>query len=261
MKLATLCSKAVDYAKHGNPVDLYNNNIPKQLIRFKPDWYKTEVTGARELDYYVSDRALGHLYRNIELQDPKEPIKGLSTEPLAPLEDPITRTVAPLIQSTLNLTHDEATGAEQSSADDGYAEQVHAHYVREMRYICVTHTLVDAPDVRLTEEEVVLGTILANCVQPRARRDQSYAMRLHAGDLVDDIYTQIVQYEGGSETATKKQLRVALLHAWSVWCWAQQNKDKEYIESFSLIVLRIVFDCLKYLDRSETDIASNGSEE
>jgi hypothetical protein len=31
------------------------------------------------------------------------------------------------------------------------------HYVCEMRYICVTHTLVDAPDVCLKEEEVMLG--------------------------------------------------------------------------------------------------------
>ena len=45
-----------------------------------------------------------------------------------------------------------------------------------------------------------------------------------------------------------------------VGAYGQQNKDKEYIESFSLIVLRIVFNCLKYLDRSETDIASNDSE-
>jgi hypothetical protein len=32
------------------------------------------------------------------------------------------------------------------------------------RYICVMHTLgVDVPDVCMKEEEVVLGTILANC--------------------------------------------------------------------------------------------------
>ena len=151
----------------------------------------------------------------------REPIEGLSTERLGPLEDPITRAIAPRIRRTLDLTQDEAAAAEQSSMDDGYAEQLHAYYVREMRYICVTHTLVDAQDVRLTEEEVVLGTIAANCTQPRLRNNRSERMRQHTGNLVGDIYMQIVQcdddddeqegeQEEGSGKVADEQLRAAL---------------------------------------------------
>ena len=106
--------------------------------------------------------------------------------------------------------------------DNGQAEQLHAHYVRKMRYICITHTLVDAPDVCLREEEVVLGTILAFCVQSRLRTDRSYRMKLHTEELVEDIYAQLVQCkEVGSRTVTgEKQLRAGLLDAWSAWCWA-----------------------------------------
>ena len=75
MKLAELCSRAVDYANNGELVDIYN----KPLIKFKPDWHKAEVTGARELDYYYSERALGYLLRSINLLDPDEPLKGLPT--------------------------------------------------------------------------------------------------------------------------------------------------------------------------------------
>jgi len=262
MKLARLCNKAVDYVKNGKPVDLHNNDVPKPLIKFKPDWHKIEVTGARDLDYYVSDRALGHLFRNIDLYDPKEPIKDISTECLSPLEDPITQAVAPRIRNTLDLTQDEAAAAEQSSMDDGYAEQLHAHYAREMRYICVTHTLVDALDVRLTEEEVVLGTIAANCTQPRWRHNRSERMRQHAGALAGGIYVQIVQCEVEDEEKsrkpTDKQLRAALPRAWSAWCWAQYHRDKEYAESFALLVLRIVFNCLKALGGlPETEITSS----
>jgi RNA-dependent RNA polymerase len=250
MKLARLCSQAVDYAKNGNAVDLHNN-LPKALIKFKPDWHKAEVTGARELDYYISDRALGYLYRTIELRDPKEPVEGLATESpdeMTPLQDAITLAIAPCIQRTLKNTPDEAVAIERSSVEDGHAEQLHTHYVREMRYICVTHTLVDAPDVRLTEDEVVLGTILANCVQPRWRSDRSYRMRLHSEELVNDITTQLVQCgEGGSRTATDEQLLAALPHAWSAWCWAQHHKDLEYMESFAIVILRVVLDCLKRL--------------
>jgi RNA-dependent RNA polymerase len=257
MKLARLCSQAVDYAKNGNPVDIHNN-LPKPLNKFKPDWHKAEVTGARELDYYVSDRALGELYRNIKLTDPKEPIEDLSVEGsggTAPLEDPISRKVAPLVRSTLKTTRDDdddPADSDQSDTDTGHAEQLHAHYVREMRFICMTHTLVDAPDVRLTEEEVVLGTILANCTQSRWRTDRSYRMKLHAEELVNDIRTQIVpQREEGEEPPTeeqlKEQLRIGLRRAWAAWCWAQNHRDEVYFESFALLVLGIVFDCLKRL--------------
>jgi RNA-dependent RNA polymerase len=253
MKLARLCSRAVDYAKNGNPVDIHHD-FPKPLIKFKPDWHKAEVTGARELDYYVSDRALGYMFRSIELRDPIKPTEGLVTGSHAPLQDPITKAVAPRVRATLQLSRDEATAIEESSVDNGQAEQLHACYVREMRYICITHTLVDAPDVRLKEEEVVLGTILAFCVQGRWRSDRSFRMKLHAEELVEDIYTQLVQCkEVGSKAATEEQvelLRAGLPDAWSVWCWAQHHKDdkdKEYMESFSLLVLRIVLDCLKHL--------------
>jgi RNA-dependent RNA polymerase len=240
MRLAALCSKAVDYAKNGEPVDIYNN-LPKPLLKFKPDWHKAEVTGARELDYYESDRALGFLFRNISLHDPDKPIEDFPTASpgsIAPLEDPISRALAPFVQNTLNAP------PEPPEAENRQAEELHAQFVCEMRYICVTHTLVDAPDVRLKEEEVVLGTILANCTQPRWRSDRSYRMKLHTEGLVHDIRGRIVQSEG---TPTDDEFRAGLPSAWAAWGWAQYHQDKEFIESFSLIMLGIVLDCLKRL--------------
>ena len=242
MRLAKLCSQAVDYAKNGNPVDIHNNKLPKPLIKFKPDWHKAEVTGARELDYYISERALGHMFRNVNLLDLDKPVEGLPAicpEVSAPLEDPVSCVLAPLIQRALNLD----TGAE---SENGHAERLHALYVREMRYICVTHTLVDQPDVRLKEEEVVLGTILANCVQSRWRNDRTYRMRLHTEGLVNDIRARVVRSDD-SETLTEEQLRSGLSRAWEMWLWAQHNRDREFIDSFSLIVLGLMFDFLKRL--------------
>ena len=235
----------VYYARNGNPVNIHGN-LPKKLFKFNPDWQKTEVTGARELDYYKSDKALGHLYRNINLENPINPVDGLETEfpegiPL--LEDAITRAVSPVIRRILSTV--TAAAAEQPDADNGHTEQIHEHYVREMRFICITHTLVDAPDVQLKEEEVVLGTILANCAQSRWRTDRSYRMRLHAEDLVGDIRSQIIQFEG--EEPSEEELHAALSRAWATWCWAQHNRDKNYMESFALLVLGVVFDCLKRL--------------
>jgi RNA-dependent RNA polymerase len=241
MRLAALCSRAVDYAKNGEPVNIYNC-LPKPLIKFKPDWHKAEVTGARELDYYVSDRALGHLFRNISLQDPTEPIKGFpiaSPGSIAPLEDAISCALAPLVQRTLNEAQ------EPPGAENNQAEELYEHFACEMRYICVTHTLVDAPDVRLTEEEVVLGNILANCTQPRLRKDRSQRMRLHSGELLHDIRSRVVPSAEG--TRTEDELRAALQTAWAMWGWAQHHQDKEFIESFSLVMLHVILDGLKSL--------------
>ncbi|KAF8267893.1 RdRP-domain-containing protein [Lactarius quietus] len=245
MRLAELCRKAVDYAKNGVPVDIHDK-LPKLLIKFKPDWDKKEVTGARELEFYESDRALGHMFRSITLRDPSEPIDGFPTTPpgtVAPLEDPITRTLAPLVQSTLNTT-----APTPPTAEIPQPEELHATYVREMRYICLTHTLVDAPDVRLKEEEVVLGTILATTRQPRWDAYRAFHMRVHSGALVRDIRAQMVPKAEEGEP-TDDEMRAGLPIAWQMWCWAQEHRDtdKEFIEGFSLIALGAVLDCLKHL--------------
>ncbi|KAH9071049.1 RdRP-domain-containing protein [Lactarius deliciosus] len=269
MKLAELCSKAVDYAKNGKRVDL-RGNLPNTLIRFKPDWHKAEVTGARDLDYYVSDRALGELFRKIDLYDPTEPLRGFPTTPpgdIAPLDDAISRALKPLVRYALVGFTFDSNGAPGSGSrsrkppppapgpENAHAERLHARYTREMRCICATHTLVEAPDVRLTEEEVVLGTILANCTQPRWRSDRAQRMRLQSETLVRDIRAHIVLGDGGGSPAaaaagieeSEERLKERLRSAWATWVWAQHHRDREYIESFALIALGVVLDCLKRL--------------
>ena len=90
MRLAHLFSQAVDYAKNGVPVNIHDR-LPKPLIKFKPDWDKKEVTGARELEYYDSDKALGHMFRSITLRDLNEPIDNFPTVSPTSLDDPISR--------------------------------------------------------------------------------------------------------------------------------------------------------------------------
>jgi RNA-dependent RNA polymerase len=242
-----LCGQAVDYARNGVPVNL-QNRLPRLLIKYKPDWDKKEVAGARVLEYYESDRALGHMFRSITLRDPSEPIDGFPTtaaRTFVPLGDPISLALSPLIQNTLNANLNNAPGL--PAAEIPQPEVLHAFYAREMQYICVTHTPVHAPEVRLKEEEVVLGTILATTSQPRRRSDLAFRMRLHSGALVRDVRAQIIRTANEGKP-TVDELRASLSVAWEMWCWAQRNhEDKEFIESFSLIVLGVVLDCLTSL--------------
>jgi RNA-dependent RNA polymerase len=243
MVLAKLYSQAVDYAKKGVPVDI-TNDFPRPLIKFKPDWNKAEVTGARELDYYESDRALGYLFRNMHLDNSGESSEGFpDTNPehwqTPPLGDVISQAIVPLIQHTLDIA------AETSEVENEEAKGLYDRFLREMRNVCMTHTLLDLPDVQLTEEEVVLGVILAKSTQPRLRKDRAYRMRLHAETLVRDIRARIVPAEEGQRT--EKDFRDGLQKAWATWGWAQHHRDEGYIESFSLIGLGVVLDCLKQL--------------
>ena len=245
MRLAKLYNQAVDYAKKGVPVDI-SHDFPRPLIKFKPDWNKAEVTGARELDYYESDRALGYLYRNIHLIDTDKPsdsedVPDTTPKPTPPLKDMISQAIAPRIQHTLD------NAFETPEAESAETEELYGRFLREMRYVCMTHTLLDSPDVHLTEEEVVLGVILAKSSQPRLRKDRMYRMRLHVETLVRDIRARIVAPPEDGQRMDE-DFRDGLRKAWATWGWAQHHRDKEYIESFSLIALAVALDCLKQLD-------------
>src|SRR5205807_6022022 len=62
--LAQLHSNAVDYPKSGRPVQL--EHIPK-VDPGKPDFMAPETANINSDEYYKSQRALGHLFRAIDL--------------------------------------------------------------------------------------------------------------------------------------------------------------------------------------------------
>jgi hypothetical protein len=241
MKLAMLCSQAVDYSKNGKPVDL-RGNLPKTAIASIPDWHKAEATGAAQnpadYNYYVSDRALGHLYREIAQCDAKEPLKDfIVTSPRpALLNDAISRALAPLVRRYVVSRSAATMGV------NGQVEKLYARYAREMRYICANHVVCQSQS--LSEEEVVLGTILATCTQPRLRQSRTARMKLYVEMLVEDVRSHIVG------PYRSKGPGPGLRDAWTTWCWAQHHRGEEefaFIESFALIALGVILDCLKQL--------------
>jgi RNA-dependent RNA polymerase len=66
MTLAQLHSDAVDYPKGATPVPL--EKIPKLKFKARPDWNRPEIMNdSKSADYYESPRAIGRLFRAIEL--------------------------------------------------------------------------------------------------------------------------------------------------------------------------------------------------
>jgi RNA-dependent RNA polymerase len=234
VELARLCRTSVDYATNGITVEI-DNQIPKPFIKSRPDWLCPEVPGLRPVDYYQSGRALGHLFRNIDMHDLPDGIQIISQDEIRPLEDAISRALTPLIQSAL------CTAVGAIDTEDIRVEDIHRRYASEMRFICVTHSIENSPDTRLSEEEVVLGTILAKCSQPRWRAERAERMRGHAEALVCDIRAHIVKLH---PPLSEEGLRGGLRDAWAAWNWAQHHREEPFILSFSLVVLGLILELL-----------------
>ena len=216
-----------------------DNKLPGTLIRCKPDWHAAEVVSPRETDYYESDKALGLLYRSITLDDPQ---LILPVPPVGPLSDPITLTLLESVQRHLG----------DSAVDDHHPlelQKLFQRYTDELRYICATHTLSDTPGVRLLEAEVVIGTILAKCAQKRWRSDRIYRMRLHASTLVKDVQRNLIENLG--ETVPVFELIAGLQLAWSAWGFSLRCRTEFGANSFGLIALGTVIDCLDELEKRD----------
>ncbi|OSD06554.1 RdRP-domain-containing protein [Trametes coccinea BRFM310] len=252
LKLAILCSQAVDYPKNGVPVD--RENLPHPLIRANPDWKKAEDNDPRPSDYYESTRALGALFRNIEIKPVQPPSSsypnGTPDMPTLalPLSDSISRALLPAVTRYLGAEH-----ARHGADDKAVAalSPLFRYYADELRFLCLTHALSDRTDVRLSEEEVAIGTILAKCDQPRWRQNRMHRMREHAGQLVRHVKHARLRAPLAKD-AREDELVGALRRAWLAWDYGMRNQSVFGARSFSLIALGVVCDVLEKLAKLDS---------
>lgn len=169
----------------------------------------------------------------------EEPVVSTDVGPaINPLSDPISLVLLADVQKHLG----SASFVERHSSD---LLRTYRRYVDELRYICATHTLSNTPGVRLLEAEVVVGTILAKCSQPRWRKERMYRMRLHAGTLVHDTQKCLFT-DNGRESLT--ELIQALELSWGAWDLSLRRRNEFGAQSFGLIALGTLFDCLNKLN-------------
>ncbi|OCB86696.1 hypothetical protein A7U60_g6154 [Sanghuangporus baumii] len=243
--LAKLCSQAVDYPKNGMEVDI--SRLPPKLIPFKPDWKKNEAGDEHRTDFYRSERAVGEIFRRVEkvascadLDD-----RGESSY-LQVSEHPVYKALKSTVDAKLRDSCVRQTTEEE-------VRIIFRHYYNELQYICATHTLTDHVDSKLKEEEVVIGTILARCSRHRWRTERIYRMRVHASNLVKEIREQFIPEK--LQTMTKVQATQALEVAWTSWklitdklTTADARRNPFGLNSFSIIALNAVLECLEYLN-------------
>ena len=197
---------------------------------------------ARDLDYYESPRALGELYRNITYKKPDSiPQTKFSNGAgkFKPSIDSITAALTPLYQKYLG------TGL-VIDAEVMEMNPLFQNYVLELRYMRFTHALSDSPESRLEEEEIVVGTILANCSQHRYRTDRTYRMRLHAATVVRTVQQALFKPEV-PDTPQQGELVYGLRQAWMAWEFSRRYKHWFGAYSFGIIALGVMCNVLNTL--------------
>lgn len=251
--LSDLHSDAVDYAKSGQPVPL--KEIPKLKFRRKPDWNAPETVV--NLDrFYESQRAIGRLFRDIELPAVEtakraQQAQGRHLGDQVSLEDMLEAFRQPVYYEEDSLSM-EVLGRVSEFVrvgrhdDDTIAEiwELYTRYVSELRTICADHTLSYAKNAMLTEEEVVVGTIVAQCSQPRRRKDLMSQMREQATSLVDGVRQELSGEEG---TLPEKSLE----RAWVAFRMAEIEEDAFGARSFVWIALGEIFEAIKTIEETE----------
>lgn len=133
-------------------------NSPRRYIPYNPDWQSAEVVDLDKKKYYHSTRALGNLYRSFELPTREKLFHDDYKDTTPHFEDNVSVRLLEQIRQFIPHCAPRTTEPE-------WLVKLFQHYLNELRYICATHTLSSLASARLLEEEVVVGTILAQCTQ------------------------------------------------------------------------------------------------
>ncbi|KAG8932252.1 hypothetical protein FRC02_001392 [Tulasnella sp. 418] len=234
IRLAELASAAVDFVKSGTPVSPSQLPPTRYPPYHKPDWAAGEL-GSSNFHVYESKRAIGQLFRRINLSDaqrlaaktakrqhrfagkskqtPEEQLsKAMNKLKVGNDEilfrrddDPISNALSGHLRSRIDV------GSTVPTQTSDFIQDQFEAYVAELNYICVSYSLTRSP---LTEEEVLMGTITARTSQPRRRKDLMSRMRTQSGDLVKKIRIELA---GGVEKEKSEASEEDLLD-WLIWC-------------------------------------------
>lgn len=246
MILAQLHSDAVDYPKSSTPVP--QDKIPKLKFRAKPDWNQPEtMNDSKSADYYPSQRAIGRLFREIQLPA-LDIVRGVNRAQRKKLhEDEDDRLVAQFGRISFRdddqvdvAVYDRITDFIDADVDPDHRTSAFGlfdRYTADLKMICAAHTISYRRDAMLTEEEATVGTIVAKTSQPRYRRDTISKLRDQTSLQVKGVRNELVSEEDGFETKLRK--------AWALWRVTQEERELMGARSLGLIALGVIFDTIK----------------
>ncbi|KAG9124551.1 hypothetical protein FRC07_011159 [Ceratobasidium sp. 392] len=242
LKLAALHSKAVDFPKSGTPVT--SAEIPRTGRMPRPDWDAGELGFRNTRDVvYPSQRALGQLYRDIQLSEDKLQHKGTHPSSRYGTDLDVTTHAKPLSRTKFDALSNYLRNALQRYIHvdavplEYFQEAVELleEYIGELTRICNTYALTSRSV--LSEEEVVAGTILERTSQRRRRQDMISEMRTASSSLAANVHDIL----RGSDSDEPEEW---MLRAWAAYQVARASDDFGR-KSFGLLALGNAFDAVE----------------
>ncbi|KIY65184.1 RdRP-domain-containing protein [Cylindrobasidium torrendii FP15055 ss-10] len=248
LRLADLHSKAVDFPKSGNSVP--QMDIPRRP-NILPDWHAPEtMTYLDESRYYKSQKAIGKLFRAIGLigsaaHRTTRPSRAERRERATPFE--LTDSHAALIPPH-NTIKPIALAIGRHTPQVKHAEALRAtflYYQAQLQALCSVHNILPGRGSMLSEEEVFVGTIIANTSQPRKREDEISKVRDAATLLVKHVRESLFVEDPASEMLDSEKVLSHLAGLYWGWKRCDAGQDVFGAKSFGWILLGV---CLEYLD-------------
>lgn len=238
-------STQVDFAKSGVPVNF--KDIPKRIFDLNPDFCRKEVSLQDQTDYYESHKALGVLFRAINIQ-PLEPKKFDNTTPqIASMDHPISQLLKRLVSGRL------PSGMAAQETDN--VKNTFLEYARELHAIKRIYTV--GRDL-LSEEEVFIGTILELTARANRRDDLAFRLREVTAHLVDRVKFNLQGYI--HDDIMRWLARSCRAWQYSLDKGVGENDRKQPVPewrdaqcSFGWIALGSVFECLDVLNGRRKD--------
>lgn len=256
--LANLHSKAVDYPKSGQPVPI--GDIPRLPGRLKPDWNAPEtVNTASSLNYYESPKAIGHLFRAIDL--PTEQLghdirPRLSRKTNKQMSDQATDDMADSLNNLSFNAHlseaiadhvNDFINTDTIIDESKLIQDLFARYVSELHGICAVNSLSHARTAQLSEEEAIIGTVVQKSSQPRKRKDMMASLRSSTDVLVRGIREQLT---GDDSEGPHEDLE----RAWLAWRLALARRNEFGAQSFGWVALGAIFEAIREIEVEERDV-------
>ncbi|KAL5534416.1 hypothetical protein ACEPAG_878 [Sanghuangporus baumii] len=259
LKLANLHSDAVEYVKTGRAVPM--DQVPRLQHPAKPDWVEPEIgesSAFGSIKYYPSQRAIGRLYRDIDLSEASmdSMLENSGTYQLSgtmhrlslhrdvhedgpKMNDPLWQAVKSKVVE--GFVDDLSISEKQSQT----IADIFRKYCQELRWICSAYTISNRRHSRLTEAEVFIGTIKTKTPQRRRRSDLIGKLREHTMQLVTDVKYDLV---GGEDMPKLVRRRLA----WAAW--QLSIKERKFgAASFFWIALSSLFDVIKSIEEDIED--------
>jgi hypothetical protein len=171
MQLAEAASHAVDFPKTGTPADF--TKLPCPPSDERPDFLAPETVNSVDNNlYYPSQKILGVLFRNVPLA--KQPVLRRDASNTPSDGNSVLNALREINLPELGLPSLQLL---QDNVMEEM-EQLLEAYSQHLMSIARIHTISKSRDTRVTEAELISGTITAKWSDHRKRREAVTAMNL-----------------------------------------------------------------------------------